>query len=71
MTSKEEKSEKPILLTRGEAARLLRMSERWLAQGNGPQETRFGRRVFYLQEDCMRYIRNQRKATAARKRRAG
>ena len=48
------------LLTRAETARLLRVSVSWLARGNGPKPTRLGRKVFYLFDDCRRYIEQQR-----------
>ena len=57
---KSTESQRPNLLTRGEVARMLRMSVSWLAQGNGPKVTRIGRKVFYLFEDCLEFVEQRR-----------
>lgn len=48
------------LLTRKEAAALLRISASWLSKGNGPTPIRLGRRVLYHQADVVTFIERLR-----------
>ena len=54
----------PDLLDENEAADYLRLSERtlqgWRAKGRGPVFTKQGRRIVYLKEDLVEWVRSQR-----------